>query len=142
MDSPEGSDRPEARESGDRRSEPSVGRRTGEGADALKRKRRNRRIIRDVLIGVASLAAIGFTASVMHPAYGHRAPVVREVVRAVEPPPRAAVEITIPEGTLEDSIRAIEASGEYKEQQRRFASDLVRTGRMSQARADSVAHFA
>jgi hypothetical protein len=45
-------------------------------------------------------------------------------------------------GPLADSIARIEASPEFAEQKRRFAADLVSTGRMSQARADSIAHYA
>ena len=43
---------------------------------------------------------------------------------------------------MADSVARIEASPEFAEQKRRFSEDLVRTGRISQARADSIAHFA
>lgn len=83
------------------------------------------------------LAAIGYVASTMRPVYAGKAPVVGELINSVtapapQPPPSA----------LADSVARIEASPEFADQKRRFAEDLVRTGRMSQARADSIAHFA
>jgi hypothetical protein len=45
-------------------------------------------------------------------------------------------------GDLADSVRRIETSPEFAEQKRRFAADLVATGRMSPSRADSIAHYA
>lgn len=83
------------------------------------------------------LAAIGYVASTMRPVYAGKAPVVGELINSVtapapQPPPTA----------LADSVARIEASPEFADQKRRFAEDLVRTGRMSQARADSIAHFA
>lgn len=91
------------------------------------------------------LAAIGYTASVMKPIYASRTPVVGKVLRAVAPPTEPALASPPPNlasGALTDSVRAIEASAEFAEQKRRFSEDLVRTGRMAQARADSIAHFA
>ena len=83
------------------------------------------------------LAAIGYTASTMRPIYAHKAPVVGDLIKSVSPPAPAA-----PPGALADSVAQIEASPEFADQKRRFAADLVATGRMSQARADSLAHFA
>lgn len=104
-----------------------------------------KRVTRDVLTIVALVAAIGFVASRIRPVYAGRAPVVGDVLRGVQPemaelPPAPAP--TLVTGPLADSIAHIEASPEFAEQKRRFAADLVATGRMSQARADSIAHFA
>ncbi|MGH7638344.1 MAG: hypothetical protein ACREOK_11905 [Gemmatimonadaceae bacterium] len=103
-----------------------------------------KRIIRDVLTVVALVAAIGFVASRIRPVYAGRAPVVGDVLRSAKPqqalPPVPSP--TFVTGPLADSIARIEASPEFAEQKRRFAADLVATGRMSQARADSIAHFA
>ncbi|HJQ19606.1 MAG TPA: transglycosylase SLT domain-containing protein [Gemmatimonadaceae bacterium] len=142
---------PEHREKKDRRLEPSEGRR----ADRKKvaRRRRLERIGWDILIVVAAVAAIGYTASVMRPIYAGRAPVVGDVLNRVAPAeqPNAqqaaaaaadAAARSMPSGPVADSIRAIEASPEFAEQQKRFASDLVRTGRMAPERADSVARYA
>jgi hypothetical protein len=102
-----------------------------------------KRIARDAGAVVMLVAAIGYTASVTRPIYAGRAPVVGDVIRSVEPPPpMAEVAPNFAGGALADSIAAIEASPEFAEQKRRFAADLVRTGRMNEARADSVARFA
>ena len=109
---------------------------------ALRRKRTLRRIAHYGGAIVMLVAAIGYTASTMKPVYAGKAPVVGDVIRAVakEPPP-------VPKpgpmtAALADSVMRIEASPEFADQKRRFSEDLVRTGRMSQARADSIAHFA
>jgi soluble lytic murein transglycosylase-like protein len=112
-------------------------------APESQRRRRLRRIGRDVGAVVMLVAAIGYTATLMKPVYAGKAPVVGEVIRAVAPPEPGITPTPIPESSaLADSVRLIEASPEFAEQKRRFAADLVRTGRMSQARADSIAHFA
>lgn len=104
-----------------------------------------KRITRDTLTIVALVAAIGFVASRMRPVYAGRAPVVGEVLRSAQPaqgelPP--VPEPRLVSGPLADSIARIEASPEFTEQKRRFAADLVATGRMTQSRADSIAHYA
>lgn len=85
------------------------------------------------------IVAIGYTATLMRPIYAGRAPVVGDVIRAVAPDVPTPI---LPNSPLADSVARIEASTEFAEQKQRFAADLVRTGRMSQARADSIAHFA
>lgn len=90
---------------------------------------------------VSLVVAIGYTASIMKPVYAGRAPVVGEVLRRVAPPAPLPVGPFV-SGPLADSVARIEASPEFAEQKRRFAEDLVRTGRMTQARAESIAHFA
>ena len=117
-----------------------------------KRRRSLDRLARDVLAIVMLLAAIGYTASLMRPIYAGRAPVVGQVIQSVAAPTPTTttdtVAPTLAPGTLanaqtmKDSIAAIEASPEFAEQKRRFAEDLVRTGRMKPERADSVARYA
>jgi soluble lytic murein transglycosylase-like protein len=115
-------------------------------APQSKRRRMFQRIARDVLTVVMLLAAIGYTASLMRPVYAGRAPIVGEVLKSVAPPQEpqlpAPALLPIPAGPLADSVARIEASPEFADQSRRFAADLVRTGRMSQARADSIARYA
>jgi soluble lytic murein transglycosylase-like protein len=109
------------------------------------RRRKWKRIGRDALAALMLIAAIGYTASVMKPVYAGRAPVVGEVIRAVAPPTQAPAPTPTPiepGSPLADSVARIEASPDFADQKRRFASDLVRTGRMSQERADSIAHYA
>lgn len=106
------------------------------------RRRLWKRIARDGLTVVALLGAIGLVATQMRPIYAGNAPVVGSVLRGAEselPPAPAPRFVT---GPLADSVARIEASPEFADQKRRFAADLVRTGRMSQARADSIAHHA
>jgi soluble lytic murein transglycosylase-like protein len=108
-----------------------------------RRRRMWKRIARDGITILTLLAAIGFTASQMRPIYAGSAPAVGDVIRSVsapEPPPAPAMPVLT--GAFADSVAAIEASPDFAEQKRRFAADLVRTGRMSQERADSIAHFA
>src|SRR6185436_3656112 len=100
-----------------------------------------KRLARDGAAVVLLLAAIGYTASVIRPVYAGRTPVLGDVLRAVEPPSPPAPE-QLPPTALADSISRIEASPEFAEQKRRFAADLLRTGRMTPERADSVARFA
>jgi hypothetical protein len=111
-------------------------------APTSNRRRTWTRIARDGLTILALLAAIGLVASRMQPVYAGRAPVVGAVMRAAKPelPPAPAPPMVT--GALADSVARIEASPEFADQKSRFAADLVRTGRMSQARADSIAHFA
>jgi hypothetical protein len=105
-----------------------------------------KRVVRDLLTVVMLLAAIGYTASLMRPIYAGSVPVVGEVIESVAPPEQAQLAAPalppIPPGPLADSVARIEASPEFADQKRRFAADLVRTGRMSQARADSIARYA
>src|SRR6185503_15763783 len=101
---------------------------------------------------LAAVSAIGYTASVMRPIYAGNAPVVGDVIKSVAPPPAqasaqevaaaAAAQASMPSGALADSVRAIEASPEFAEQRDRFKADLIRTGRMAEARADSIARYA
>jgi soluble lytic murein transglycosylase-like protein len=109
---------------------------------ALRRKRALRQVLRYGGAVVMLLAAIGYTASTMRPVYASKAPVVGELIQAVTPPQPPAPVSGPASGALADSVARIEASPEFADQKRRFAEDLVRTGRMSQARADSIAHFA
>ncbi len=118
--------------------------RTAEPDPTPVRSRRRfwKRVARDGITVLTLLLAIGFTASQMRPIYAGSAPVVGDVLQAVKPslpPAPSAAPIT---GPFADSVARIEASAEFKDQKGRFAADLLRTGRMSAARADSIAHFA
>jgi soluble lytic murein transglycosylase-like protein len=113
-------------------------------AAANRRRRMWKRIGRDGLTIVTLLAAIGYTASQMRPIYAGSAPVVGDVIRSVAAPapPPEIPPAPVMTGAMADSVALIEASPEFADQKRRFSADLVRTGRMSQERADSIAHFA
>lgn len=107
------------------------------------------KVVPTTLTVIALMAAIGMVATSIRPIYAGRAPVVAQVLDRGQPSASAVAASSIPggptpltTGPLADSVRRIEASPEFAEQKRRFASDLVSTGRMSQARADSIAHYA
>ena len=102
-----------------------------------------KRIARDIGTVVTLIVAIGFTASQMRPIYAGRAPLVGEVISRAAPAAAAPEVPALPpmSGAMADSVRLIEASPDFQDQKRRFTADLVRTGRMTQARADSIAHF-
>ena len=119
-----------------RKSEPTPGK------SPQRQRWTGKRIARDVLTIVSLIAAIGFVASRMRPIYAGSAPVVGDVLRAAQPEMPPAPVAPLATGPMADSVARIEGSAEFQDQKRRFAADLVRTGRMSQARADSIAHFA
>ena len=114
------------------------------GTPPSRRSRTWKRIARDGGLAVTLVAAIAYATTIVKPIYAGRAPVVGDVIRGVsnQPPQLPAPASTIPSGPLADSVRLIESSPEFAEQKRRFAADLVATGRMSPERADSIAHFA
>ena len=116
--------------------------RQSQGTPPSRRRMRWQRIARDGALVVTLVAAIFYATTIVKPIYAGRAPGVGEVIRQVSNQPPPLPEQPVLSGPLADSVRLIESSAEFAEQKRRFAADLVATGRMSQARADSVAHFA
>jgi hypothetical protein len=114
------------------------------GTPPARRSKMWKRIARDGGLAVTLVAAIAYATTIVKPIYAGRAPVVGDVIRGVsnQPAQLPAPAMPIPTGPLADSVRLIESSPEFAEQKRRFAADLVATGRMSQARADSIAHYA
>lgn len=114
------------------------------GTPPSRRRLMWKRIARDGGLAVTLVAAIAYATTIVKPIYAGRAPVVGDVIRGVsnQPAQLPAPSMPIPTGPLADSVRLIESSPEFAEQKRRFAADLVATGRMSQARADSIAHYA
>ena len=114
------------------------------GTPPSKRRLMWKRIGRDGALAVTLVAAIAYATTIVKPIYAGRAPLVGDVIRGVsnQPDQLPAPAMAIPTGPLADSVRLIESSPEFAEQKRRFAADLVATGRMSPERADSIAHFA
>lgn len=101
-------------------------------------RRRNtlaRRVARDVAAGVMSIVAIAFTVGRVSPIYTGSPFVARRlenrvpIVRAVLPHDSTAIE------------RAVNTP-QFLADRHAFAADLTRTGRMSPARADSLAYYA
>ena len=103
---------------------------------------RLKRVGRPALTLVMLLAVIGYAVTLTRPIYAGKAPVVGEVISRMAPARPEVPVGPLVSGPLADSVARIEASAEFAEQKRRFAADLVRTGRMSPERADTVAHHA
>jgi hypothetical protein len=124
----------ERRNAGDRRSEPTPGRRV--------RRDPLRTLIgiasRDVAIIIACLAAIIVAVRAMHPIFANQ-PTVAQAITQKAPVTKAVLAPT-PADT--DRLAILVKSPQFEADRRAFAADLVKTGRMNQARADSVSYYA
>lgn len=95
---------------------------------------------------VTLLCVIAYTVARMRPIYAGR-PAVAERLASRVPAKEAVLPIlqavtgTNPRRNPE-TVDAMMASPQFQEDKRAFAADLVSTGRMSQARADSIAGYA
>ena len=94
-------------------------------------------IARDLAAIGLLVAAIGVTVSHVRPIYAGRAPLAQELTQRI--PGSATIGRSPADSTIEE--RAV-ASPQFEADRRAFAADLVRTGRLSQARADSIAFYA
>jgi soluble lytic murein transglycosylase-like protein len=120
----------------DRRSIPDVGRRI-EPPDQWKR--RVAVAARDLSIIVGAVCAIVFSVNRIHPIFANQPTVVQSLTKAV-PAAKAALGASAPKDT--GQIAAIVNSPKFEHDREAFASDLVKTGRMTQQRADSIAYYA
>jgi len=121
----------ERRSRRDRRSEGDGGRR------GRPKKQRSfwRAAVRD-LIAIALLGtAIVLTVSVVRPIYSAKGPVAKEILKGAA---RPGV-VTPVDTSLE--ARAVATPG-FEDDRKAFAEDLVRTGRVPQERADTIAFYA
>src|SRR5439155_11712268 len=92
---------------------------------------------RDLLVAVFAIAAIFFAVSHIHPIFANSPPVAQVLTeRSPIAPVAKAVLAPTPKDTSE--IARLVSSPQFKQDSAAFAEDLVRTGRMSQARADSI----
>jgi hypothetical protein len=122
------------RRHGDRRSEPAETRR------APQRSRWGRWIGiagRDIAIIVIAVAAIVFTVRHMHPIYEDQPTVAASIEHKA---PVAKAVLQTPADTSQ--LAQITSSPKFEEDRKKFAAALVATGRMSQARADSISYYA
>jgi hypothetical protein len=136
---------PRERESADRRS--AADRRdaaaTGRRNATPARGRRWFKIFgRDALIIAASVSAIVFTVNRVHPIFANQPTVVESLTRDI-PAAKAILTETPPE-TPKDTGRLgqLVSTPEFEADRRAFSADLMKTGRMSQERADSIAYYA
>src|SRR5262245_28897731 len=124
----------ERRSSGDRRSERTPGRRV--------RRDPLRTLLgiatRDVAIILVCLAAIIVVVRLMHPIFANEPTVAQKITQTV--PAAKAVLAPTPADTtrFEQMIK----SPQFEADRTAFAASLVKTGRMNQARADSISYYA
>lgn len=128
----------ERRGAADRRHDANHGRRNGREP---RRSRWMRTIGRDVLIIAASVSAIVFTVNRVHPIFANQPTVVASLTKEI---PAAKAALSTPETPAKDTGRLgqLVSSPQFEADRRAFSADLMKTGRMSQERADSIAYYA
>ncbi len=125
----------EHRSTQDRRARPEAGRREQLRSLFSGQLAWLKEAARDLSVVLVLVAAIAFTVEHVQPIYAGKAPLARQLTQAR---PAAA-----PATPADTGIEArIVRSPEFQRDRAAFAADLVRTGRMAPARADSVAYYA
>lgn len=122
------------RSSGDRRRERTPGRRVRR--DPLKTLLGI--ASRDVAIIFVSLAAIIVAIRVIHPIFANQ-PTVAQAITEKIPATKAVLAPTPPDT---DRLAQMLKSPQFETDRQAFAASLVKTGRMNQARADSISYYA
>ena len=84
------------------------------------------------------LATILFTVMRVHPIYTGSAPLAQQVIARGIAPGAEAISDTVKDKVLAQLMR----DSTFREDRLNFAKDLMRTGRIDQARADSIATYA
>lgn len=125
----------ERRRTSDRRRDPGGGRR---GARTSLLARYLGIAGRDLAIIVATVGAIVFSVRHAHPIFANQ-PTVAQALTGRLPLTKAALSPTAADTSA--AARAV-SSPQFDKDRLAFAADLVRTGHMTQARADSVAYYA
>jgi hypothetical protein len=92
---------------------------------------------RDFLIIVGTVSAIVFSIRHEHPIFANQPSLAAELTRVM---PAAKTVLATPGDT--GKLAALERSPNFARDRAAFAADLVKTGRMDQARADSIAYYA
>jgi len=124
-----------ARPSSDRRDAPSAGRR---GARRSAWRRRLLIVGRDALIIVGAVGAIVVSVRTIHPVFANQPTVASELLKTI--PAAKAVIGPAPKDT--GNLAQLLDSPQFERDRQAFAADLVKTGRMTPARADSIAYYA
>jgi len=127
------------RSAADRRDSAEHGRRHPESS---RSKRWLKIFGRDAFIIAASVSAIVFTVHRVHPIFANQPTVVESLTREL-PAAKAVLTPETPE-TPKDTGRLAQLVGtpEFEADRRAFSADLMKTGRMTQERADSIAYYA
>src|SRR3954470_11408359 len=95
-----------------------------------------RATVRDVIAIALLVTAIVLTVSVVRPIYSAKGPVAQQILQgAVQPG------VQTPPADTSIEARAIASPG-FEADRKAFAADLVRTGRVPQDRADTIAFYA
>jgi len=135
-------DEPQHPSDGDRRSHSDRRAESTEARRGAKRSLWGRpigKVARDLLLGAVSLAVIIFAVEHIHPIFANQPTVVASLTKAV--PATSALETPVTP-TDTGKIANVVSSREFERDRAAFAADLVKTGRMSQERADSIAYYA
>jgi hypothetical protein len=127
----------ERREAADRRGEPDGGRRARAKRDWSKWLGVAGR---DLAIIVLAVSAIVFAVSHEHPIFANQPKVAQRLVTRV--PATRAVLAPTPAAPDTSKVAQVTSSPNFERDRQAFAADLVKTGRMDQARADSIAYYA
>jgi hypothetical protein len=93
---------------------------------------------RELGIGLVALGAIVFALQFVHPIFANQ-PAVAARITQVVPASKAVLAPTPADTTV---LARLVASPQFARDSAAFAADLVKTGRISQARADSIAYYA
>ena len=125
----------ERRERSDRREQGAAGRR----GSAKSRKRRIATLVGDLAAIVVLVAAIVFAVNHARPIFAGQPTVVQSLTERV-PMTKPILTPAAPPDT--GRLAALMASPQFAADSAAFSEDLVRTGRMKQERADSIAFYA
>ena len=128
----------ERRRGADRRSDPGPDRR---GSAQSLWSRRAIRLSRDLLLAAAAIGAIVFTVRRLHPVFANQPTVVESLTKAV-PAAKAVLKEPVKPVTDTGRLGQILNSPEFERDRKAFSADLMKTGRMKQERADSIAYYA
>lgn len=127
----------ERRDRRDRREESTEGRR---GSAIRSRKRRILTLLGDLAAIIVLAAAIVYAVNHERPIFAAQHPVVQDLITRV-PPAKPLLAPVLPSPDT-GRLATLVASPQFAADSAAFATDLVRTGRMSQPRADSIAYYA
>jgi transglycosylase-like protein with SLT domain len=125
------------RERTDRRSEAAPGRR---GAASRVTKRRVLTLAGDIAAVIVLIAAIVFAVNHERPIFAGQPSVVQSLAERLPATKPILAPLAAPADT--GRLAALLKSPQFATDSAAFAADLVRTGRMSQERADSIAYYA
>jgi hypothetical protein len=128
----------DARKSRGRREVESAGRRS---AGPSPWQRGLRVFAKDAAIILGTIGAIVFSVNQVHPIFANQPTVAEKLLKTL---PGAGVVVAPPPPAPKDTgnLGQLLNSPQFERDRQAFAADLVKTGRMTQARADSISYYA